>query len=178
MALPSKRRQISSRQDSRDLDGTLGFMQVLWSLDNALQSASKLMAKRYGITGPQRLALRITGQYPGITTGHLADLLRYHPSTLTGVLRRLSERGFLRQTRDPADRRRVLLELTPTGKAINELRSGTAETAVRAALAKIPDRKARELRAGLEIFIDQLQHMAATLPNAPTARQAKKPTRR
>ena len=49
----------------------------------------KRMEQRSGVTGPQRLVLRVVGLFPGISAGALARLLHVHPSTLTGVLHRL-----------------------------------------------------------------------------------------
>ncbi len=139
------------------LEDVLGFMQVLWTLDNALQSASKQMAIRYGITGPQRLAVRIIGEFPGLTTGHLALLMRNHPSTLTGVLRRLAERGLIEQVRDPTDKRRILVHLTAAGRTIDQLRTGTAEASVRASLEKMSERHVAIMREGLEAITLELQ---------------------
>ena len=46
-------------------------------------------------------------------------------STLTGVLHRLETRNFVTRKADPEDRRRAVLTLTPSGRALDGLRSGT-----------------------------------------------------
>lgn len=117
------------------LDPTLTFLRVLWGLGHALERRSKAMERELGVTGPQRLALRMVGLRPGITPGALAELLWLHPSTLTGILQRLVDAGFVRREPDPRDRRRAHLHLTPEGEAIDAAREGTVEAAVRAALA-------------------------------------------
>src|ERR687884_1409361 len=94
------------------LGPVLEFMKQLWALDHGLQTVSKRMESRFGITGPQRLVVRIVGRFPGISAGALADVLHVHPSTLTGVLRRLEERGVLQRRGDPNDGRRALFGLT------------------------------------------------------------------
>jgi MarR family transcriptional regulator, organic hydroperoxide resistance regulator len=43
------------------LPNVLQFMQLLWAVDHGLQRASKGMLRRLGVTGPQRLALRLIG---------------------------------------------------------------------------------------------------------------------
>ncbi|HEY0254812.1 MAG TPA: MarR family transcriptional regulator, partial [Kofleriaceae bacterium] len=68
---------------------TLQFMQHMWELVHALDVRSKRMVKRVGVTGPQRLVIRIIGQRPGQTASQIAATLGKHPSTLTGVLARL-----------------------------------------------------------------------------------------
>ena len=49
------------------LDAVLDFMRLLWSIEHGLQSTSKRMRARLGITGPQRLAFKIVTQFPGIS---------------------------------------------------------------------------------------------------------------
>ena len=70
------------------LDGVLDFMRLLWSVEHGLQRSSKRMESELGITGPQRLVLRVVGQFPGLSAGDLAHIVRLHPSTITGIRRR------------------------------------------------------------------------------------------
>ncbi len=119
------------------LGRVLQFMRLLWGLDHSLQMASKRMEARLGITGPQRLVVRLVGRFPNISAGELAALQQVHPSTLTGVLRRLELRGVLRRRADPTDRRRALLSLTAKGARLNETKGGTVEEAVEKALSRI-----------------------------------------
>ncbi len=112
-------------------------MGLLWAIDHELASLSKRMYTAYGITGPQRLVLRIVGRFPGIAAGRLARVLHVHPSTLTGVLDRLVKRGLLERRRDPHDARRALFSLTPHGRAVDALRSGTIEAAISRAVSPL-----------------------------------------
>ncbi len=120
------------------LGEVLEFMRLVWALHHGLQATSKRMAVQLGVTGPQRLVIRLVGRRPGISAGDLAELLRVHPSTLTGVLHRLETRNFVTRKADPEDRRRAVLTLTPTGRALDGLRSGTVEAAVRKVLDRMP----------------------------------------
>src|SRR5258708_10274784 len=87
------------------LGAVVDFMRLLWAVDHSLQSASKRMESIFGITGPQRLVVRIVGRFPGIAAGRVAEILHVHPSTLTGILRRLEARGVLQRRIDPRDGR-------------------------------------------------------------------------
>jgi DNA-binding MarR family transcriptional regulator len=119
---------------------TLSFMQRLWGLAHALQAKSKRMESALGITGPQRLAIRMIGRSPGITPGELATTLRMHPSTLTGILKRLEERGVVVREEDRDDGRRMRLRLRAAGRTLDQEHAGTVEAAVRRALAQLdPD---------------------------------------
>lgn len=132
------------------LGEVLELMRLLWLLDHGLHSTSKRMSKNLGITGPQRLVIRIVGRFPGISAGKLADVLCIHPSTLTGILQRLEGRGVIYRKQDPRDGRRALLSLTKKGRGFDALRTGTVEAAVRRALTKVAKDKIVSTREVLE----------------------------
>jgi DNA-binding MarR family transcriptional regulator len=115
---------------------SLRFMRVLWQVAHSLDVRSKWMARHLGVTGPQRLVLRIVGRTPDIGARAIATSLEMHPSTLTGILSRLEDRGYLLRIPDPQDRRRVRFRLTARGARIDEQRTGTVEAAVGRALAR------------------------------------------
>jgi DNA-binding MarR family transcriptional regulator len=134
------------------------LLRVIWAVDHGMHAISKQMESRLGVTAPQRLALRIIGRFPGIPAGKLAELLRYHPGTLTGVLQRLERRGLLERRTDPRDRRRVLLGLTARGRTLDVLLPGTVESAVERAIAGLPRLKlsaAREVLEGLAAALEE-----------------------
>jgi DNA-binding MarR family transcriptional regulator len=118
-----------------ELGRVLEFMQDLWAVSHGLDAISKRMNRELGVTGPQRLVIRLVGRFPSISAGELATLMHSHPSTLTGVLRRLETRGLLARGSDPADARRLLFRLTARGRRIDRLRAGTVEAAVAATLS-------------------------------------------
>ena len=130
------------------LGEVLDFMRLLWALDHALQSASKRMESNFGVTGPQRLVVRIVGRFPGIAAGRIAEILHVHPSTLTGILKRLEARGVLERRADPRDARRALFALTNKGRRLDTLRTGVVEQAVRRALSSDP----KQVAAAQEII--------------------------
>jgi MarR family transcriptional regulator, organic hydroperoxide resistance regulator len=131
---------------SYQLDPVLDFMRLLWSVEHGLERMSKRMGHELGITGPQRLVLRIVGQFPDISAGDLADVVRLHPSTMTGILQRLVERGLVERKRDPADSRRARLRLKPAAAAFTTGTRLTVEKAVREALEHVGPSSVRAAR--------------------------------
>lgn len=131
----------------RRLGPVMDFMRALWALDHAFQSASKRMEARLGVTAPQRIVVRIVGRFPRISAGEVAEILHVHPSTLTGVLKRLEARGVIARSPDPQDGRRALLALTARGRELDQVRAGTVEGAVRKVLVRMPPQTSRSARA-------------------------------
>ena len=101
-------------RDEPDL--ILEFIRRMWAVDHELQRVSKRMVERIGLTAPQRLAVRFIGRHSGVTLGELAELLHLHAGTVTGIVRRLEELGFVVQTRSTEDTRRRHLTLTAKGR--------------------------------------------------------------
>ena len=69
------------------------------------------------ITSVQFGALNLLQLYPGIDQRTLGEHLQLDRSTIADVSRRLEQRGYIERDRDPADRRRNILRLTPGGRA-------------------------------------------------------------
>ncbi len=136
---------------------TLQFMQRLWELVHALDVRSKRMAQDIGVTGPQRLVIRLAARFPQITAGQLAEMLHVHPSTLTGVLQRLESRSILVREPDPADGRRARFRVTPKGRRIDQTRTGTAEAVVTTALQKMPPGDLEAAERVLAALAEQLK---------------------
>jgi DNA-binding MarR family transcriptional regulator len=148
----------SRRADTEfTLDPVLDFMRLLWAIEHGLQRMSKRMENEIGITGPQRLVLRVVGRFPGLSASELAHIVRLHPSTITGVLQRLVSRGLLERQRDPSDTRRTRLWLKATASVHTRPSQGTVERAVTAALQQAGPRNVRAARKVLKAIDQKLQ---------------------
>jgi MarR family transcriptional regulator, organic hydroperoxide resistance regulator len=146
----------TERLDTR-LGKTLRFMQQLWALTHALDARSKRMQREIGITGLQRLVVRLVGRDPGVRAGELAAVLHVHPSTLTGVLARLEERRLVERSVDADDARRIRLVLTPHGRDIDQDHAGTVEAALRRALARCDPQVVEATREVIATIIEELE---------------------
>jgi DNA-binding MarR family transcriptional regulator len=145
-----------------ELPEVLQFMRLLWELVHTLDRASKRMSQDLGVTGPQRLTLRVVGLFPGLSAGDLAHILRLHPSTLTGVLQRLIDQRLVQRTPAAADRRRAQLRLTARGARINQLSSGTVEAAVTVMLRRCTARDRAAARRVITALSAELErHLRA-----------------
>ncbi|WP_174213636.1 MarR family winged helix-turn-helix transcriptional regulator [Paragemmobacter aquarius] len=93
---------------------------ALYSAAHAMQAAYKPLLDPLGLTYPQYLALAALWSQDGQTVGQVSATLRLDSNTLTPLLKRLEQSGYLTRSRDPADERQVRLNLTERGHAIRE----------------------------------------------------------
>lgn len=106
---------------TRDLD----WLQLDKQLCFALYSASLAMNKVYkplldplGLTYPQYLALMVLWERDGLAVNELGERLFLDSGTLTPLLKRMEAAGWVARARDAADERRVIVRLTPEGRAL------------------------------------------------------------
>ena len=158
----------AAREEAADLPDVLQFMQLLWAVVHGVEKTSKRMTSEIGVTGPQRLVLRVVGLCPGVSAGDLASVLHVHPSTLTGVLQRLVAQKLLLRIDDPSDRRRAILRLTPRGARVNSVNRGTVELAVAEALDGV---SARDRAATRRVLQRLARHLEPPGVEAPPARR-------
>jgi MarR family transcriptional regulator, organic hydroperoxide resistance regulator len=124
-------------------------MRSLWAVDHSLRSLSKRMQSRMGVTGQQRLVLRILARFPRSTPSQLAALLYLDRGTVSGLIDRLAEQRLVSREPHPSDGRSVLLGLSARGKAFDSESGGTVEACVRRALASLP---ARKVEAAIQVL--------------------------
>lgn len=78
-------------------------------------------ARDAGISPPQHQALLALKAFPAdrpASIGDLAAHLHRKHHSVVGLIDRLVARGYVRRESDPADRRRVHVQLTPKGEAM------------------------------------------------------------
>lgn len=169
------RRTPAPAEASLPLGDVFELIRLVWAIDHGLQSTSKRMELTLGITGPQRLVIRLLGRFPGVTAGQLAEVLRVHPSTVTGILKRLQRRGLISRRLDPADARRVFLGLTPAGRKLDVASGGTVESAIEEALRGIPAPRIAAARAVLTSIAEALgKELPTTDEPAATRRRRRR----
>jgi MarR family transcriptional regulator, organic hydroperoxide resistance regulator len=145
---------------------TFGFLRALWELNHALESASRTMKRQLGVTGPERLFVRVVGLQPGITPRGIAQALRVHPSSITVLIKRLEQRRLIARTVNPADGRSFHLYLTPEGQRVDAVRQGTIEAAVRDA---IEANDAEDVATASRLLVSIAQRLTSSMKRASAA---------
>jgi DNA-binding MarR family transcriptional regulator len=98
------------------LDQQLCF--AVYSAAHAFNRAYKPLLDALHLTYPQYLVMLVLWQDDGRTVKAIGDKLHLDSGTLTPLLKRLEAAGLLRRSRDAADERQVLVQLTAAGWAL------------------------------------------------------------
>jgi DNA-binding MarR family transcriptional regulator len=97
---------------------------LLKRLGFAIKERSLAAFEEAGFSPYQHAVLALLDEDPRETQATIADALGYDRSHLVGLLDELEGQGLVVRRRDPADRRRHLVNLTPEGKkALKQLRA-------------------------------------------------------
>ncbi|HET9521409.1 MAG TPA: MarR family winged helix-turn-helix transcriptional regulator [Candidatus Limnocylindrales bacterium] len=127
------------------------------------------VAIRFGLSESDIQTLEALMEMGASTAGRLADLTGLTSGAVTRVVDRLEQGGYVRRVPDPADRRRVIVEVVPE-----------KVTAVEAALNRIGSASAEEIGrytdAQLALITDFLSRMEQiTRDQATTLRETSEP---
>jgi DNA-binding MarR family transcriptional regulator len=118
---PTATQNVSGRLPSELVDSTSFLLKRLGMLAKERGFAAYENA---GFTPYQHAALLVLDEGSRETQGEIADVLGYDRGQLVGILDELEERGLIERKRDPNDRRRHLVSMTPAGrKALARLRA-------------------------------------------------------
>lgn len=115
MVMPA-RPASASANEWLALDRQLCF--ALYAASLAMTKVYKPLLEPLGLTYPQYLVMLVLWEADGPSVSQLGDRLALDSGTLTPMLKRLEALGLVQRRRDVADERRVLVHLTPEGRAL------------------------------------------------------------
>ena len=105
--------------DQMSKDKTISeIMQSLRRVFKAIQDYSQDVSDKFGVTGPQLWALKTIAQEGSLPLGELSEKMYVHPSTISGVIDRLEDKGYAVRDRAMGDRRIINVQLTLKGKKL------------------------------------------------------------
>ena len=144
------------------------FLLAMRRNGSIMQLLGQVSAERIGVNVTDLNCLNIVALAGPMTAGELARATGLTTASITGVLDRLEEGGFVRRERDPKDRRRVIVNLKP-GPGLREIGPtfGPLVNAWRAVAASYSDEELRLLldfqRRFEDIVRDQLARLRGDL---------------
>lgn len=97
--------------------------------------------------------------YDGMPTWQAAESADISKATLTGVVRTLESRGWIRRSVDPKDRRLINLDLTDSGRRLMEEIFPTFNAVEAEVVAELSEPALKDLTASLRTIIETLEAM-------------------
>ena len=93
-------------------------MNAVRSIVRALRVSSRMIESKMGMSGAQLFVLQQLAEHPAHSLNDLAERTATHQSSVSVVVRRLVDHGYVTRTASESDRRRVELALTESGREI------------------------------------------------------------
>lgn len=144
----------SHSNDLLQLDQQVCF--PLYAASNLLTRAYRPILADLGLTYPQYLVMLALWEKSPLTVGELGNKLWLDSGTLTPLLKRMEGSGIVERRRDAEDERRVLINLTPQGRALRGKARKVPETLSKRLGLSHDD--ATSLRSAVQSVIRTLAH--------------------
>ncbi len=132
----------------------IGLIELFWNINRKILKRLAPLAQKEGLSITEMVVLWKAHHAGGRRVTSLADELGVPPSTLTGMLDRLVDGGWLERDGDPDDRRAVVMKSTAKlGELVRALKhasSRTLEKAFRSLAQNTRERLAGDLASVLE----------------------------
>lgn len=141
---------------------------ILRSLRRIIRSVelrSHKIAQHYNITGPQLACLHTIIDNGPMTSATLSSHLVLSPSTIVGIIDRLQEKGWVTRHRSTTDRRRILLDVTESGREVVKNAPLPLQDTLLQSLEEISELERATVTLALEKVVDMLE--AGAIPAAP-----------
>jgi DNA-binding MarR family transcriptional regulator len=113
-----KKTSSAKNEEWRRVGRQLSF--ALYSASNRVVRIHRPFLEPLGLTYPQFLVMLALYENAPRSVGNLGLVLGMETGTLTPLLKRLEAAGLVTRTRDSADERRVLIDLTKAGQSLRE----------------------------------------------------------
>lgn len=137
------------------LDAQLCFS--LYAASRAMTAAYAPLLEPLGLTYPQYVVLMVLWEDAPCPISRIGDRALLNTNTLTPLLKRLEQLGYVRRTRSIADERVVEISLTDAGVALEGQCSCIPEALM--ASTDVPIEKAIALKTLLDEFVGHLQRV-------------------
>jgi DNA-binding MarR family transcriptional regulator len=121
------------------------FRRSLRALEREVELSLAFQTECCGVTSAQCHILLEIEARGSASIGELADALELDPSTLSRTADSLVRAGFVSRADDPANRRRQLLSLQPTGREKVDYINAACDAYYAAVLADAPRSKRRQI---------------------------------
>ena len=104
--------------DATPVQSKHGIIRLINRVRVEMIDALDLELSKYDISAPQLIVLAYVANKEADSAAALCKSISYDPGAMTRMIDRLQEKGLIRRTPNPEDRRATNLELTAAGRAL------------------------------------------------------------
>jgi DNA-binding MarR family transcriptional regulator len=122
----------------------------------AAEASEKRLATSTGLTPSQLVVLQEVARHGATTAGAIATAVQFSHATVTSLVDRLVDRGFVVRSRREMDRRRVWVTITDQGSAVLSSAPDVMQDRFRDRFAQLPDWEQAMVVAMLERLTELL----------------------
>jgi MarR family transcriptional regulator for hemolysin len=139
----------------------MNFLFTLGELQRLVRAYADRQAARYGITRAQWAVLAKVERFEGLKQSELAEQMEMQPITLTRLIDRLCDNGWIERRSDDSDRRVNRLYLRKAAKPLLAKLGGLRSELTATALDGISPSDANRLLAQLETIKENVRNAIA-----------------
>lgn len=134
------------------------YIDILVKLRKIIRSInleSKKIEKKYGISIPQLMCLQYLSEQEDYktTAARLKEYLMLNASTVTGILRRLENKGLIAKLPNLKDRRATFITLTAKGADLLKEPPTTLQEKLTSRLSRLTDQQIENLSANIDLLV-------------------------
>ena len=139
------------------MESEIRLVELLYQINRRVWKLISPVFKREQLSITELLVLKIMSRKKTSRVTELATMIGVPSSTITGILDRLVQQGFLQRSQDPSDRRSVCMTATP--KLETFMRNWTApiEAMLRARLRSLAESRKKRLTEDLQFLLESLE---------------------
>ena len=149
----------------------MNFLFTLGELARLVRAYADKQAARYGITRAQWAVLAKVERTEGLKQSELAELMEMQPITLTRLIDRLCDNGWIERRSDDTDRRVNRLYLRKAARPLLGKLGGLRSELTATALASLSNADTHRLVDELETIKDNVREALLSAAQAPTIKE-------
>jgi DNA-binding MarR family transcriptional regulator len=138
------------------------LLYLMKQVELAVRSELDDLTRPAGLTALQYTALTVLERHPDLTAAHLARHSVVTGQSMADMVTTLLDRGLIERHRDPADRRRLVIALTPAGRSLLDRLRPQVSALQSRMLSPLSEDQATELRHLLELCRQALRESRGT----------------
>ncbi|MBU0514188.1 MAG: MarR family transcriptional regulator [Proteobacteria bacterium] len=139
---------------------------IIWYLRRLVQAGdvySKELNRNFQVSQPQLSCLLALDQYGPMSSSALAKYILVKPSTITGIVDRLEQKGLVTRQRNTNDRRVVTIELTEPGRQLARDAPPPIPEVIIHGLKKLPPETTQKIVEYLGTLVSLLDEVPADI---------------